>query len=212
MLVVLLVGSPFLEHVEYGDLVEAALITLTLSSAVLAVGKRRRILLWSLVLFVPTVAGRWLYHFRQDQMLPDLYLISSLAFVLFIIVRLLIFIFRATQVNSEVLCAGILAYLMLGLLWANAYSLVAYRVPHSFVFMVGGDSSHVMKGFTSLYFSFITLSTVGYGDIMPASDVARMLVATEAITGILFVAVLISRLVSMHASQALQEKASPPKE
>ena len=57
-----------------------------------------------------------------------------------------------------------------------------------------------MKGFNGLYFSFITLSTVGYGDITPVSKVARMLAAMEAITGLLYVAVLIARLVAIQAT------------
>ena len=57
-----------------------------------------------------------------------------------------------------------------------------------------------MKGFNGLYFSLITLNTVGYGDISPVSRVARMLAAMEAMTGLLYVAVLISRLVAIHAT------------
>jgi voltage-gated potassium channel Kch len=57
-----------------------------------------------------------------------------------------------------------------------------------------------MSRFTGLYFSFVTLSTVGYGDIVPISDVARMLALTESITGTLFVGVLIARLVSLYSS------------
>lgn len=57
-----------------------------------------------------------------------------------------------------------------------------------------------MLGSTSFYFSFITLSTVGYGDITPASNVARMLAAAEAITGTLFVAVFIARLVALYST------------
>ena len=59
-----------------------------------------------------------------------------------------------------------------------------------------------MRGITSFYFSFVTLSTVGYGDITPVADVARMLAAAEAVIGTLFVAVLISRLVSMYSTQS----------
>jgi hypothetical protein len=62
-----------------------------------------------------------------------------------------------------------------------------------------------MKGITALYFSYISLTTVGYGDITPVSNVARMLSAAEAMTGTLFMAVLISRLVSMYSSQSPQE-------
>ena len=57
-----------------------------------------------------------------------------------------------------------------------------------------------MNGFTGFYFSFVTLSTVGYGDITPVSRIARWLAAMEAMTGLLYVAVLIARLVSLYSS------------
>ncbi len=56
-----------------------------------------------------------------------------------------------------------------------------------------------MNGFTSLYFSFITLSTVGYGDIVPASEVARMLAMVEAMFGMFYMAMLVARLVSLYS-------------
>jgi hypothetical protein len=58
-----------------------------------------------------------------------------------------------------------------------------------------------MNAFTSLYFSFITLSTVGYGDIVPASKVARMLAMVEAMFGMFYMAMLIARLVSLYSSK-----------
>ena len=58
-----------------------------------------------------------------------------------------------------------------------------------------------MHSFDAFYFSFITLSTVGYGDITPMSHVARTLAMTEAMTGTLYIAVLISRLVALYTSQ-----------
>jgi hypothetical protein len=145
--------------------------------------------------------GKWLHHFRPGWILPEIYLVGTIVFLLFIISQFMRFILRAQRVDSEVLYAAISTYLMLGLIWSFAYSLVAYRVPGSFAFNAGPDSSHLMSGFTSFYFSYITLSTVGYGDITPVSDVARMLAAAEAMTGTLFVAVLISRLVSLYSAQ-----------
>ena len=56
-----------------------------------------------------------------------------------------------------------------------------------------------MSGFTAIYFSFITLATLGYGDITPVADVARMLAMLEAMTGTLFVGVMIARLVSLYS-------------
>ena len=57
-----------------------------------------------------------------------------------------------------------------------------------------------MNGFNGFYFSFITLRTVGYGDITPASRIARWLAAMEAMTGLLYVAILIARLVSLYST------------
>ena len=57
-----------------------------------------------------------------------------------------------------------------------------------------------MSGFTAIYFSFITLATLGYGDITPAADIARMLAMLEAMTGTLFVGVMIARLVSLYST------------
>jgi hypothetical protein len=63
-----------------------------------------------------------------------------------------------------------------------------------------------MQGFNAFYFSFVTLSTVGYGDITPVSKVARMLAALEAMTGLLYVAVLIARLVSLYSAPGSAEQ------
>jgi len=103
-------------------------------------------------------------------------------------------------VTVEVLCASVAVYLMLGLMWTVAYWLVDQLTPggaFSFNTSRGGQS---MNGFTGFYFSFITLSTVGYGDITPVSRAARWLAAMEAMTGLLYVAVLIARLVSLYSS------------
>jgi hypothetical protein len=104
------------------------------------------------------------------------------------------------MVNVEVLCASISAYLMLGLMWTVAYWLVDQVTPGgAFSFNTSGGAQS-MNGFTGFYFSFITLSTVGYGDITPVSRAARWLASMEAMTGLLYVAVLIARLVSLYSS------------
>ena len=107
--------------------------------------------------------------------------------------------------NTEVLCASISAYLLLGLLWTLGYWLIAELIPDAFAFNASTVADRSMKGLNGLYFSFITLSTVGYGDITPVSKVARMLAAAEATTGLLYVAVLIARLVALHATRKSNE-------
>jgi len=127
------------------------------------------------------------------------FLTPGLILIAFVVANLLRFVLRAPSVNVEVLCASISAYLMLGLLWTVAYWLVDQLTPGAFAFNTNAGK-HSIRGFNAFYFSFITLSTVGYGDITPVSKVARMLSAMEAMTGLLYVAVLIARLVALYSS------------
>jgi hypothetical protein len=190
---------PFVEEVKGGDLIVSLLLSLVLLSAVLAVSDRTGVLVIGLVLAIPAIAGRWINHFRPDLVHPAVFLTAALVLVAFVVVNLLRFVWRAPSVNIEVLCASISAYLMLGLMWTVAYWLVDQLTPGAFSFNTNAGARS-MNGFNAFYFSFITLSTVGYGDITPVSRIARWLAAMEAMTGLLYVAVLIARLVSLYSS------------
>jgi uncharacterized membrane protein len=149
---------------------------------------------------IPAIAARWINHFRPDLVPPAVFLISGLVLVAFVVVNLLSFVLRAPSVNTEVLCASISAYLMLGLIWTMAYWLVDQLTPGGAFSFNTNAGKQSMNGFNAFYFSFITLSTVGYGDITPLSRIARWLAALEAMTGLLYVTVLIARLVSLYSS------------
>jgi hypothetical protein len=190
---------PFVEEVKDGDVIVSILLSLVLLSAVLAVADRKRVFFIGLVLAIPAIAGRWISHFRPDLVPPPVFLTAGLVLIAFVVANLLRFVLRAPSVNVEVLCASISAYLMLGLLWTVAYWLVDQLTPGAFAFNINAGRQ-TMSGFNAFYFSFVTLSTVGYGDITPVSKVARMLAAMEAMTGLLYVAVLIARLVALYSS------------
>jgi hypothetical protein len=198
-LAILLICAPFVEELEGGHLILSVLFSLVLIAAVFAVADRKRTLVIALVLAVPAITARWINHFRPDLIHPAVFLVCALLLLAFVIGHLLHFILRAPVVTVEVLCASIAAYLMLGLMWTVAYWLVDQLNPGgAFSFNTNGGAQS-MNGFTGFYFSFITLSTVGYGDITPVSRVARLLAAMEAMTGLLYVAVLIARLVSLYS-------------
>jgi hypothetical protein len=198
-LVLLFFFFPFVEEVKDGDVIVSILLSLVLLSAVLAVADRKRVFFIAVVLAIPAIAGRWISHFRPDLVPPPVFLMAGLVLIAFVVANLLRFVLRAPSVNVEVLCASISAYLMLGLLWTVAYWLVDQLTPGAFAFN-GNAERQSIRGFNAFYFSFVTLSTVGYGDITPVSKVARMLAAMEAITGLLYVAVLIARLVALYSS------------
>lgn len=200
-LVALFVSFPFIESLPSGALIESILLTVVLVSALLTIATRRRILIVAVLLSLPALVGRWLNHYRPDLVPPEVFLIGGIVFVVFVVGNLLRFVLNAPSVNTEVLCASISAYLLLGLLWTLGYWLIAELIPDAFAFNASTIADRSMKGLNGLYFSFITLSTVGYGDITPVSKVARMLAAAEATTGLLYVAVLIARLVALHATR-----------
>lgn len=212
-LVLLLFTAPFLEYFPDGDLVESGLMTLVMVAAVLAVGHRGRLLVWAIALVTPALLGKWINHFRPDLISPKVFLLSALVFLVFVVVQFMRFILRAPRVNAEVMCAGISVYLLLGMLWAFAYTLVARLIPDAFALNGTPIAGPPLHGFGAFYFSYITLTTVGYGDIVPVVPAARMLAATEAMTGTLFVAILISRLVALYSSQssAAPENETGPK-
>ena len=204
MLILNILVSPFVDQFWGGFPVETALLTLVFLSALLAIGGRLRTLIGA-VLVVPALVGEWLSYWRPDLQFTVVAFGSGLLFIGFVVVEFLRFILRAPRVDFGVLCAGIATYLMLGLLWSFAYILVDRLVPNSFVFTVGPVSSHSMNHFNALYFSFTTLSTVGYGDIVPLSGAARMLAMAEAVFGMFYVTLLIARLVSLYSSKSPPE-------
>ena len=198
-LLVLLMSAPFVEELEGGHLILSVLLSLVLLAAVFAVADQKRTFAIALVLAVPAITTRWINHFRPDLVHPAVFLVCALLLLAFVIGHLLHFILRAPVVTVEVLCASIAAYLMLGLMWTVAYWLVDQLTPGGAFSFNTSRGAQSMNGFTGFYFSFITLSTVGYGDITPVSRAARWLAAMESMTGLLYVAVLIARLVSLYS-------------
>ena len=199
-LVLLFVVTPFVDDLPNGDLIEGVLVTLVMVSAVPALGGRRRTHLIALVLVVPALAAKWINHLRPGLLPPVVPIIATIFFFGFVVAHLLRFIVRSPRVDTNVVCAGIAGFLLLGWLWTPAYLLVARLNPAAFTLPAGAGTSAIFSTFDAFYFSFITLCTIGYGDIAPVSKVARTLAAAEGITGLFYMAVLISRLVSMHSS------------
>ena len=128
-LALLFLFFPFVEEVKGGDVIVSVLLSLVLISAVIAVANRGLTLVVAVLLMIPAIAGRWINHFRPDLVPPAVFLVSGLVLVAFVVVNLLRFVLRAPSVNTEVLCASISAYLMLGLMWTIAYWLVDQLTP-----------------------------------------------------------------------------------
>ena len=197
-LILLIVMTPFFEEFSQGDLVETLLITVVLVAAVIAIGAKRGVLITATLLLIPAIIGRWLSYVYPQTVHPYFFLGFGIAFMTFVVIKLLGYVLRSMRVDIEVLCAAISVYLLLGLIWSLAYAFLGMVSPDSFAFAATGHSSGRMDRFNAFYFSFVTLSTVGFGDVTPVSRLARTLAVMEAVTGTFYVAILIARLVAMY--------------
>ncbi len=200
-LLLLFFAAPFVDEFKHGELIISCLIVLVLVASVLAIGGQRRTLAAASVLALLVITSRTISYFRPDLLSRVPTCICALSFCAFVVMNLIRFVLRAPRVDARVLCAGISAYMLMGLAWSAAYLLEANVRPDAFAFSAARDANHAMTGFDAFYFSLVTLTTVGFGDITPVSRVARMLTAMEAMTGLLYVAVMIARLVSLYSSR-----------
>jgi hypothetical protein len=139
------------------------------------------------VLVVGALVVRWGPFSAPATALAALVTVVAMTFVV------LVQAFRAGSVNVHRIQGAVAAYLLLGLAWALAYESVALLATGAFsaASQTGPDRQRF------IYFSFVTLTTVGYGDVTPVHPVARSLAVAEALTGQLYPAILLARLVSL---------------
>lgn len=112
---------------------------------------------------------------------------------------------RRGAITTHRIQGAIAVYLMLGLIWAFAYSLVELQVPGSFQLPAAAAANGTTGMRSFVYFSFVTLTTLGYGDVIPLSSGARTLATLEALAGQLYLAVLVARLVALQIAHSRRE-------
>lgn len=169
----------------------------------LAQRRRRSIIGWTLA--VPTIIER-LYVIvvpgSRLSVVSSIFWLLFFAFVVWCQVRSLL---RQREVTGEVIAMSISVYLLLGLAFGMLYIVIFQRHPEAFSF--GGapaaqSPDQQEKFLIFIYFSLTTLSTLGFGDIVPLTLSARYAAAAEGITGQFYLAILVARLVGMQMSQS----------
>lgn len=176
----------------YGDIASSLMLV---SAVVVASGDRWTLVL-ALVMTLASVIARWAVWFSPPGALgawPELVACTTVLVFSLIILRQVV---RPGAVNLSRVLGAIAVYLLLGIGWASAYQVAEHFFPGSFVSTTAQPVS--VNGW--MFFSFVTLTTVGYGDIVPVHRVARSLATAEALTGQLYIAVLLARLVSLQVS------------
>jgi hypothetical protein len=121
-----------------------------------------------------------------------------------LIVMVLIKVFEAGPVSFHKVVGSIVAYMLIGNLWADTFEFLYINVPGSLQFPSADQAGVAASSF--LYFSFTTLTTTGFGDILPVNAVARTVIIIEQLIGVLYPVVLIGRIVSLVSG----DTAKPP--
>ena len=180
------------ERIGFSFLISGILLT-----AVYAISEHRIIFILGTFLVIPALLLRWVNYFVDR---PDLSVATgglSAAFLTLVAITILGHVVRDEKVTAEKIRAAVCVYLLIGLIWAMLYFVCSLLIPGS----LGSESLQLSD---VVYFSYVTLTTLGYGDISPTISIVRALATLEAILGQMFLAILIARLVGLQIAHATQ--------
>jgi uncharacterized membrane protein len=196
---------------QFADLMLAAVLV----AALLETVRARRNVVVALALGLPAIVLRVIGAFSEDSRAMNTTLVTVTALFLgFLIWNLLHDLTRSDRSTSERIFGALCAYVFIGLLFAAVYTHMEFRQPGSFatsqeVFEADArQESNLFPLFT--YFSFVTLTTLGYGDITPVAEHARTLAWFEALVGQLYLAVMVAGFVADHVSQGMNRDQDDP--
>ena len=163
----------------------------------------------ALILGAPTIFGLWTGYFIPD--IPRVPLAigfhcCAALFFGFTTAAILFNIHREPGITADSICGAFCGYLLVGLVFGNLYAICELAQPGSFVGDPIASRPSSDHHFLLSYFSFLTLTTVGYGDIVPGTDVVRGLAVVEAVCGQFYIAVLIGDLIGKKVGQAANQK------
>lgn len=195
---------PFLEGLVGVTLLMDVFMTLIVLSGVYAVRQNNLLFSISMVFALPALGAHWMRYFVDASSFLLVGEIFSALFFTFIVIVCTHHLFTQKRVTPDVIAGGVCGYLLIGLMWGAFFMILDTLQPGSF--KVGEEVSEQSSYLT--YYSYVTLTTLGYGDITPITSQARSVSILEAIVGPIYLTILVARLVAMQVSQSMQ--AHPP--
>ena len=193
----LIIGKPLLAIIFNYRFIPDILLTIIFVAGIHAISRKRVDVFISLGLAIPLFAGVWSNYWFESTNIQMASQIFGVLFVAFTISRLVRFIFNEKEVTTEVIFAAVVVYLLISITWAFLYLLLEFFRPGSISFPFDQN----LDFFNFLYFSCVTITTLGYGDVLPLSQQASALVILEAITGQMYLVVVVAWLVGMYVSR-----------
>ena len=189
-LLLIIIISPLLEGSPTGGIILVGIFSLILLLGVYAISYNLRLIAVSLLMMIPTFIVVWTETFYSTTpLIIARYVLSAMTifFILFIMLRKIL---SVSKVTTYEIYSALSVYILVALGFCQIYILSYHLNPGSISIEHGGFSFSSM-----LYFSFVSLSTTGFGDIVSVEPLTRSVTILELITGVFFVAILIARLI-----------------
>jgi hypothetical protein len=208
MSLLLLLVTPVIVPERLQMLGTSIVFTLVVSAGVGAVAETRRTFRAAVLIAAPALLLFWAgpsLGTPVPGVIGDILLAVFLAYAAAAILNRVL---HADQVDAETIYGAVCVYFLLAALWGVLYVLVEILAPGSFNLP---DSVSLTAGSRfdagpMMYYSFVTITTLGYGDITPATELARLLALLEAVLGQLFLVILVARLVGLYTARGLSGK------
>jgi hypothetical protein len=195
-LIVLLILSAVLEGTKYGYLILNIASTIVFISGVYAAGRNKRSVLILILLGLPWFLSEWVFTESSET------IFASVLFFLYITGTIINHILHSEKVSTDTLYGAVCVYLLLGLLWASIYSFLEHLSPGIIFVTNNSDVIGTLTANELIYYSYTTLTTLGYGDVTSFTPEGRIISVLEAIVGQLFLAFLVARLVAIYTLHA----------
>jgi hypothetical protein len=192
-----LVIYPYAETTAVGYYALRVLGSVIIMLAVYAVSFRRSLVIIALALAIPA-SVQHLLDIDFSGFLPILNTVLSFVFDVFIVVVIFRKVFVPRQPDAETIFGALCIYMLVGFTFASVYSLIARTEARAFYLHPTVNLHHVPDRLDFIYYSFGTLTSLGASGIVPVTAQARSITVIEAILGVLYLAVLISRLVGAY--------------
>jgi voltage-gated potassium channel len=193
---------PYFENMPWVGSLWRAIFTCVMLWALYTVAGSRRVMMLAVLVLIPTLSSTWLSVSDSELNVAYVDNLTNILYFGLICTFLARYIFGAPRVTLEVIYAAMCLYMVMAVLWAAIYTNLQLFYVDAFTFYgqtAAEAGIHKEDLFQSmLYYSFVTLSTLGYGDIIPVHRVAQNWAAMEAMIGQFFIAIVIARLVSMY--------------
>jgi len=178
-------------------------LTGILLSGVHAVSEKKRRIYVASLLALPMLVYLWSAYFVETNL--HVVIVGSLCGVLFfayMIVNILVFIYRQDKVTRDLIAGAIVVYLLMAIMWTFIYRVVETVHPGSFTI----PTADIHERMRFIYFSLVTITTLGYGDVVPKTSLATSLATLEAVVGQLYLVTTVAWLVGVRVSQSTESK------